>query len=56
MVLEAEFGGPGCLRDTTLRWSIKSAAVHEPLAKGCCKTATFELARDFAGKFSTLGC
>ena len=26
-----------------------------PLAKGCCRTANFEFARNFAGKFSTLG-
>src|SRR6266481_8760886 len=25
------------------------------LAKGCCRTANFEFARNFAGKFSTLG-
>ena len=27
----------------------------EALAKGCCRTANFEFARNFAGKFSTLG-
>jgi hypothetical protein len=30
-------------------------ATHEALAKGCCRTANFEFARNFAGKFSTLG-
>ena len=31
-------------------------ATRLDLAKGCCRTANFEFARNFAGKFSTLGC
>ena len=31
-------------------------ALECALAKGCCRTANFECARNFAGKISTLGC